>query len=68
MNDPIIDLGNLICETLTFCYSSAHKESLQAEARKMNGSLEQIVAAAIAQRISEEFVVQSRPPPNPRDN
>ena len=68
MNDPIFDLGNQICETLTFCYSSAHKKSLQAEARKMDASLEQIVAAAIAQRISEKFVVQHRLSPNPQDN
>jgi hypothetical protein len=53
MKDPIAGLGDLVREMLTFCYSDAHKESLRLEARKMGCSMDQVVAAAIAHRVSE---------------
>ena len=68
MNHPIADLGDLVCETLTFCYSPVHKKSLEADAREMGGTYEQFIAAAIAQRVSERFVVRHRQSPDPKDN
>ena len=32
------ELGDWICEFLTFCLSPEHEENLRAEARKMNAS------------------------------
>ena len=60
MQDPIAEVGDLICEMLTFCYSDEHKESLRVKAAEDGASLEQIVAAAIAQRISENFTVRRK--------
>ena len=56
--DPFVHLGDCVCEILTFCYSDAHRESLRRDACEMGGTLEQIIAAAIAQMISERFEVR----------
>lgn len=58
MKDPIIDLADMICETLVFCYKTGHKRSLGRFAREEGATLEQIVSAALAQRISESFEVR----------
>lgn len=60
MKDPVAEIGDLICETLTFCYSDEHRESLRSKAAEDGATLEQMVAAAIAQRISEHFHVQKK--------
>ena len=60
MRDPILDLGDMICQTLTFCYESRHRRSLGKTAVAMGQTFEQIVAAALAQRISENFEVRHR--------
>jgi hypothetical protein len=60
MKDPIADIGDLICETLTFCYSDEHRESLRSQAAEDGATLEQMVAAAIATRISERFVLRAK--------
>ena len=53
-------LGDWICEFLTFCLSPEHEENLRAEARKMNASYEQILAAALTESILERFHVARR--------
>lgn len=61
-----LELGDRICEALTFCYSEGHRENLQKSAEEMGATFEQFVAAAIAVMIAERFDFQSRT--NPRDN
>ncbi len=60
MNDPIVEIRELICEIVTFCYSKEHSESLRSKAAGDGLTLEQMVAAAIAHRISEEFEVRRK--------
>ncbi len=56
------DLGDRICEVLTFCYSTEHQGSLQKEATKMGATFEQFVAAALTQMISERFEFDVKTP------
>ena len=63
MKQPITHLGDLICETLTFCYEPGHKRSLGKSAKEMGATFEQFIAAALAQRISENFDVRHKVPP-----
>jgi hypothetical protein len=57
MRDPLADVADLICQHLTFCYSDEHRESLRSKAAEDGATLEQVVAAAITQQISERFEV-----------
>ena len=63
MKQPITDLGDLICETLTFCYEPGHKRSIGKSAKEMGGTIEQFIAAALAKRISETFEVRHKVAP-----
>ncbi len=56
------ELGDRICEVLTFCYSDEHEKSLQDEATKMGATFEQFVAAALTQMISERFDFEMKTP------
>lgn len=58
-----LELGDRICEVLTFCYSEEHRENLQKSADEMGATFEQFVAAAIASMIAERFDFQSRTNP-----
>jgi hypothetical protein len=64
-----LELGDLICEILTFCYSDAHKSNLEKDARSMPGNptFEQFVAAALTHRISEEFDVRQKCSPQSQE-
>jgi hypothetical protein len=66
MRHPIADLANMICETLTFCNEPGHKRELQKTAKEMGQTFEQIVAAALAQRIAENFEVRHGSTPQPQ--
>ena len=66
MCHPIVDFADMICETLTFYYDPGHKRSLGKTAKEMGGSFEQIVAAALAQRISENFEARHGITPQPQ--
>ena len=55
MSTPTTDLGDLICEHLTFCYASGKKRDLVKMAKEMGATYEQIIAASLAQHISERF-------------
>ena len=57
------DLGDLIFETLTFCYEPSHKQSLVEAAKTMGATFEQMIAAALAERISENFEVRCKTNP-----
>ena len=65
MSHPIADLADMICETLTFCYEPSHKRELAKTAKEMGQTFEQIVAAALAQRIAENFEVRHGTTPQP---
>lgn len=60
-----MQLGDLICQVLTFCYSDANKRDLETDARTMPGhpTFEQYVSAALSHRISELFEVRRKHPP-----
>ena len=64
MKHPIAALADMICETLTFCYEPSHKRSLKKAATRDGATLEQFVAAALAQRISENFEVRCKTTPD----
>jgi hypothetical protein len=55
----------MICETLTFCPEPGHKRSLKKAVTRDGATLEQFVAAALAQRISENFEVRRKSAPDP---
>jgi hypothetical protein len=57
MSEPISDLGDLICQHLTFCYASGEKRALVRIAKEMGATFEQIAAASLAQHIAEKFEV-----------
>ena len=57
MSNPITDLGDLICQHLTFCYASGEKRALVKMAKEMSATFEQIVAASLAEHIAEKFEV-----------
>ena len=65
-----LELGDLVCEILTFCYSDAHKSSLEKDAQSMPGSptFEQFVSAALAYRISELYEVRRKVPTSTANN
>ena len=65
-----LELGDLICEILTFCYSEAHKANLEKDARAMPGNptFEQFIAAALAYQISEKFEVRRKCSPEVTHN
>lgn len=48
MRDPFLDLGEMICETLTYCYEPSRERPVENNGKEMNGSFEQIVAAAVS--------------------
>ena len=60
MSKSTADLGDLICEHLTFCYASGKKRGLVKMAKEMGATYEQIVAASLAQHISERFEIISK--------
>ena len=66
--DPHVNLGDFVCEILTFSYSDAHREALRRAAREMGGTLEQIIAAAIAGMIAERYEIRYKMPPSLQDN
>ena len=66
MRHPIADLANMTCETLTFCNEPGHKREIQKTAMEMGRTFEQIVAAALAQRIAENFEVRHGCTPQPQ--
>jgi urease accessory protein UreF len=65
MSTPISDLGDLICQHLTFCYASGAKRELVKMSREMGATFEQIVAASLAQHIAERFEVIPKAEGNP---
>lgn len=65
MSKPIADLGDLICQHLTFCYASAAKRELVKMSKEMGATFEQIVAASLAQHIAEKFQVTPKSEGNP---
>lgn len=65
MSQPIAELGDLICQHLTFCYASGAKRELVKMAKEMGATFEQIVAASLAQHIAEKFEVVPKPEGNP---
>lgn len=65
MSQPNPDLGDLICQHLTFCYASGAKRDLVKMAKEMGATFEQIVAASLAQHIAEKFEVFPKTEGNP---
>lgn len=65
MSKPIINLGDLICQHLTFCYASGAKRDLVKMAKDMGATFEQIVAASLAEHIAEKFEVIPKAQGNP---
>lgn len=65
MCKPIADLGDLICQHLTFCYASGERPALVKMAKEMRATFEQIVAASLAQHIAERFEVIPKSEGNP---
>lgn len=60
MNEPTVDLGELIITMLNFCYSDEQKPSMEALASEYDGSINQVVAAAIAGAISDKYLILHR--------
>jgi hypothetical protein len=65
MNEVLSDLGDTILEVLTVCCSPENREALEAAAEQRNISFEQLIAAATAHRLSEQFVIRPRRTPYP---
>jgi hypothetical protein len=52
-------VGTLIAEVLTLCYAEGeHRQAIEGAAALRSVSAEQLVAAAIARRLSEKFVMR----------
>ena len=60
MKAPTAELGDLVFETITLCYEPSHKQSLGEAAKTMGATFEQMIAAALAERISENFEVRRK--------
>lgn len=60
MDEIQSEVANLITELLTFCCSDKHRTEINLAAVQQEITFEQLVAAAITQKMSEDFVITSR--------
>jgi hypothetical protein len=65
MSKATVELGDLICQHLTLRYSPHGKRALAKLAKEMGSTVEQIVAASLAQHIAEKFQVTPKSEGNP---
>ncbi len=60
MRETQSELGDVVLEVLEVCFSADHRAKLEAAAEERNITVGQLVAAAVAQRVSESFEVRPK--------
>ena len=65
MNKEFSEVGDTVLEVLEMCSRRENRAILEDAAEQRKITFEQLVAAAMAQRLSEEFVIRRRRTPEP---